>query len=106
VQTKNKTMIENGFILSTKILVKPEEIKEKTSAGGLILPNVRKAPQISGVVIKRGEVPLTGTYTTVLPHNPINEGQTVLFYERSAQPVQIDGQDLLLLDFREVLFYF
>jgi co-chaperonin GroES (HSP10) len=92
-------MIDKGFILSTKLLIKPEEIKEKTSAGGLILPNTRKAPQIAGTVIK------VGTGTDLVPM-VVKEGNTVLFYERGAQPVQIDGEDLLLLDIREVLFFY
>ena len=91
-------MIQEGFILSTKIFVKPEEIKEAKSSGGILLPNIRKAPQISGTVIK------TGSGTDLVPM-VVKEGTTVLFYERSAQPVQIDSQDLLLLDIREVLFH-
>jgi co-chaperonin GroES (HSP10) len=91
-------MIETGFILATKLLIKPEEIKEQVSSGGLILPNTRKAPQISGTVLK------TGTGTEQVPM-VIKEGATVFFYERAAQPVQLFGQDLLLLDIREVLFH-
>jgi co-chaperonin GroES (HSP10) len=90
-------MIEEGFILATKVLVKPEEIKESKSSGGILLPGNRKASHISGTVIKTG----TGTDAVKME---ASVGDQIFFYERSAQPLILDGEDYLLLDCREILF--
>jgi len=96
VQTKNKTMIQ-GNILATKILVRKEEIKETKTSSGIFIPQTRQSPNISGTVV------LTGTGTEAVPM-VVKEGQTILYYERSAQPVKIGDDELFLLDVREVLF--
>jgi co-chaperonin GroES (HSP10) len=90
-------MIETGQLLATKILVSVEKIEEKKSSGGLILPNTRKLPNVSGKVIK------TGVGTEAIPM-PVKEGDTVFYFERSAVPVVLFDTDYLLLDCRDILF--
>jgi co-chaperonin GroES (HSP10) len=90
-------MIEQGFILPTKVLVRKEEEGEKKSSSGILLL-ATNTPQISGKVI------LTGTGSDAVPM-PVKTGHTIYFYERSAQPLKLDGIDYLLLDAREVLFW-
>lgn len=65
--------------------------------GGLIIPNTRKAPQISGTVV------LTGTGNDAVKMEA-EVGDVVYFYERSAQPLTLFDTDYLLLDVREILF--
>jgi co-chaperonin GroES (HSP10) len=89
-------MINQGFILPTKVLIKKQEEPEKKTASGITILST-KTPQISGLVIK------TGAGTEAVPMC-VKEGQTIFFYERVAQPLKLFEEDYLLLDVREVLF--
>ena len=89
----------NGNILATKILCKePPKVEAKTQSG-IILPSAVKTDQICGTVV------LTGTGTPQIDI-PVKIGQKVLFSPHAPQKVSIEGEDYLLLDIRDVLFYF
>jgi co-chaperonin GroES (HSP10) len=89
-----------GNLLPTKILVKKIEKKEKVTTSGIFIPStVGKDPNISGDVILTG----TGTETVQMC---VKEGDRVLFNPHSFQTVRIDEVDYLLLDVRDVLYWF
>jgi chaperonin GroES len=91
-------MIDEIVLLPTKILVKPEEIVEEKTSSGIIIPKTRKSSSISGVVRRAG----VGNEAVPVP---TKTGDTVFFFERSAQPVIVDDIDYLLLDIRDVLYW-
>jgi co-chaperonin GroES (HSP10) len=93
-------MIQNGQILATKILAKEIIKTEKLSKGGIIVPsNAGKDPNISAIVT------LVGTGTPQI-EMCVQVGQTILFNPHSFQRVRIAEDDFLLLDVRDVLFYY
>ena len=99
MQTKTRNMTE-GQILPTKILVRKFEKPDKvTKSGLLILKDIDKDPNISGDVILCG-------LGTPLVEMSVKCGDRVLFNPHSFQKVRIDEDDLLLLDIRDVLFFF
>jgi co-chaperonin GroES (HSP10) len=89
----------NGKILATKLLIRPQEKKEKITQSGIILTNIVPDPCIRGTVLLSGG----GTPQVEVP---VKVGQQVLFPVRAPQQVRIDEEDLLLIDVRDVLYYF
>jgi co-chaperonin GroES (HSP10) len=84
-----------GSINPTKILVREVEKKEAVTKSGIILTNIAvKDPQICGEIAQLG--------SSVPPEWKISE--RVLFYPHSAQKFRIDEDEVMLLDFNDVLF--
>ena len=89
-----------GNLLPTKILVKRIEKKEKVTNSGILIPALAgKDPNIAGDIV------LTGAGTEAVPMC-VKEGDRVLFNPHSFQTVRIDDVDYLLLDIRDVLYWF
>jgi chaperonin GroES len=93
-------MMTGSNVLPTKILVKKfEKPNRVTKTGILILKDVDKDPNITGDVILTGE----GTDQVKMV---VKAGQRVLFNPHSFQRVRIEETEYLLVDVRDVLFYY
>jgi co-chaperonin GroES (HSP10) len=89
----------NGNILATKILCKePLKVEKKTNSG-LILPSIIKTDQICADVVITGD----GTPTVDIP---VKIGQRVIFNPHAPQRVTIESEEYLLIDIRDVLFFY
>lgn len=91
-----------GHVLPGKILIKRDEIEEKT-AGGVILPTNLLEPPSKGTVLITGE----GTDNAEMV---ITIGDKVFYADHAGTPVVLDEDDLnlkgefVLLEQRHVLF--
>jgi co-chaperonin GroES (HSP10) len=88
-----------GNIGATKILCKEIIKDEKTTKSGLIIPNISKDPQTIATVIQ------VGSGTTAFPMET-KVGERVIFYPIAAQRFNIEDEQVLLLDNRDILFKF
>ena len=87
--------------LDDRIVVKPNEAETQT-ASGLVIPDTAKEKPQQGEVLavgpgKRSET--SGELITV----DINAGDTVLYSKYGGTEVTVDGEDLLVLNSRDVL---
>ena len=84
------------------VLVRPPEKMEKTE-GGLFVPQTVDTAEATevGVVVAAGKGRFT-EYGTFL-ESPIKEGMSVLYRPRAGLPVKMNGEELLLLELRDVL---
>jgi co-chaperonin GroES (HSP10) len=90
-----------GNVLPTKLLVKKFIKPDKVTASGLVIPNTIIKEENSIV----GDIVLCGEGTPTIPI-PVKIGQRVIFNKHSCQSLTINEEPLLLLDIRDVLFYF
>lgn len=74
-----------------RVAVKP--IKETTTASGLVLPDSKERPQI-GEVIEVG----SDYKGSVSPF-----GQTVIYLKYAGTNFQLNGEDIIILDGRDIL---
>lgn len=80
-----------------RVLLKPEELKEQ-KIGGLYVPptaNEDKRPA-SGVVIELGQVRDDYSFK-------VKVGDTVFFKEYSPVNIEIDGEEYLVIDEKDIL---
>jgi len=90
-----------GFILPTKLLVKPLVVKDKVTKAGILVPGTVRSPD----PCTAGEVVLCGEGTPQIPMC-VKVGQTILFPPRGFQQVRILDEDFMLVDLRDVLYYY
>jgi chaperonin GroES len=86
--------------LEDRIVVRPNEAEEKT-ASGLVIPDTAKEKPQQGEVLAVGP----GRYSDkgdLIPLG-VKAGDTVLYSKYGGTEVTIDGEDLLVLNGRDVL---
>ena len=87
--------------LEDRIVVRPNESEEKT-ASGLVIPDTAKEKPQQGEVLavgpgKRSE------YTGELIPLDVKAGDTVVYSKYGGTEILVDGEDLLILNGRDVL---
>ena len=87
--------------LEDRIVVKPNEAETQT-ASGLVIPDTAKEKPQQGTVIAVGPGKRAESSGELIPVG-IEEGQTVLYSKYGGTEVAVDGDDLLVLNARDVL---
>lgn len=101
-----ETKMAKGNVLPGKLLVKRDEIEEKT-ASGVILPTNLLEPPTRGTVMLTGQAQ-AGKHAQEMV---VQVGDKVFYSDRAGTPVILDEPDLslrgeyVLLDQSHVLFY-
>ena len=86
--------------LHDRVLVRRVESDEKTS-GGLIIPDSAKEKPAEGVVVACGEGARKDSGELIAM--AVNEGDKVLFGKWSGTEVKLDGEDLLIMQEKDIL---
>ena len=92
------SLLESGIIGNTKLLLKVIEKQEEQTAGGIFKPITVKDPNVSAEVLKVG---------IGVPQNVGEEfkvGMVAIFSPHAPQRLQLQGEDYLILDYRDVVF--
>jgi co-chaperonin GroES (HSP10) len=99
VETKTRDM--TGNILPSKILCREIKRESKVTKSGIILEAsiLSKDPTITA------EVVLVGSGAPVIGM-PVSIGQVILFSPHAFQKVRVQEEDLILVDVRDILFYY
>jgi len=86
--------------IGNRVLVKPDEIEEKTS-GGLVLPPSASEDQKpeTGTIIKLGKGKIDGKEVSF----EVSVGDRIYFKKYSPDEILIDGDKYLLLDGEDIL---
>ena len=87
--------------LDDRIVVKPNEAETQT-ASGLVIPDTAKEKPQQGVVLAVGPGKRAETSGEIIPVG-IEVGQTVLYSKYGGTEVTVDGDELLVLNARDVL---
>jgi chaperonin GroES len=87
--------------LDDRIVVKPNEAETQT-ASGLVIPDTAKEKPQQGVVLAVGPGKRAETSGEVIPVG-IEVGQTVLYSKYGGTEVSSNGEDVLVLNARDVL---
>jgi chaperonin GroES len=87
--------------LDDRIVVKPNEAETQT-ASGLVIPDTAKEKPQQGTVLAVGPGKRAETSGELIPVG-IDEGQTVLYSKYGGTEVTVDGDELLVLNARDVL---
>ena len=87
--------------LDDRIVVKPNEAETQT-ASGLVIPDTAKEKPQQGVVLAVGPGKRAESSGEVIPVG-IEVGQTVLYSKYGGTEVAVDGDDVLVLNARDVL---
>jgi co-chaperonin GroES (HSP10) len=94
---KNKKIMENiseKHVLPTKLLLKPAEVKVKTTPSGLVIPDVVKAVSCLGSIVLKGN-----------KIEDINIGDNVLYSPNAIIKVKFEDEVYDLLSLADVLLY-
>jgi len=87
--------------LDDRIVVLPNEAETQT-ASGLVIPDTAKEKPQQGKVLAVGPGKRSETSGDLIPVD-INVGDTVLYSKYGGTEVAVDGEDLLVLNSRDVL---
>jgi chaperonin GroES len=87
--------------LEDRIVVRPNEAETQT-ASGLVIPDTAKEKPQQGDVLAVGPGKRSETSGELVPVD-INEGDTVLYSKYGGTEVTVDGEELLVLNSRDVL---
>jgi chaperonin GroES len=87
--------------LDDRIVVKPNEAETQT-ASGLVIPDTAKEKPQQGSVLAVGPGKRSDTTGELIPLD-IKVGDTVLYSKYGGTEVTVDGDDLLVLNARDVL---
>ena len=87
--------------LDDRIVVKPNEA-EQTTASGLVIPDTAKEKPQQGVVQAVGPGKRAESSGDLIPLD-IKVGDTVLYSKYGGTEVTVNGEDLLVLNGRDVL---
>jgi len=87
--------------LDDRIVVRPNEPETQT-ASGLVIPDTAKEKPQQGEVLAVGPGKRSDTSGDIIPVD-INVGDTVLYSKYGGTEVAVDGEDLLVLNSRDVL---
>ncbi len=77
-----------------RVLLKPEEAKEKTDAG-IYIPESAKEERKEGTVVAVGEK--DGKKL------PLKEGDKVIYGGYSSEELELDGEKYIIIDFKDIL---
>jgi len=86
--------------LGANVVVKRLAAEEKT-AGGIVLPDSAREKPRQGRVLSVGDGRLLSSGTRV--QHQVNEGDRVLFSSYAGAEVEVNGEDLLIMDEKEIL---
>ncbi|MBV1894504.1 MAG: co-chaperone GroES [Ilumatobacteraceae bacterium] len=87
--------------LDDRIVVRPNEAETQT-ASGLVIPDTAKEKPQQGEILAVGPGKRSETTGDVIPVD-LNVGDTVLYSKYGGTEVTVDGEDLLVLNGRDVL---
>ena len=87
--------------LDDRIVVKPNEA-EKTTASGLVIPDTAKEKPQQGEVLAVGPGRRADTSGELIPID-LTVGDTVVYSKYGGTEITVDGDDLLILNGRDVL---
>ncbi len=87
--------------LDDRIVVKPNEAETQT-ASGLVIPDTAKEKPQQGKVLAVGPGKRAESSGEIIPVG-IEVGQTVLYSKYGGTEVAVDGDDVLVLNARDVL---
>jgi chaperonin GroES len=87
--------------LDDRIVVKPNEAETQT-ASGLVIPDTAKEKPQQGTVIAVGPGKRAESTGELIPTG-IEEGQTVLYSKYGGTEVTVEGDEVLVLNARDVL---
>lgn len=87
--------------LDDRIVVRPNEAEERT-ASGLVIPDTAKEKPQQGEVLAVGPGRRAESTGELVPID-IKVGDTVLYSKYGGTEVTVDGEDLLVLNSRDVL---
>ncbi len=87
--------------LDDRIVVKPNEAEERT-ASGLVIPDTAKEKPQQGTVLAVGPGKRSEQTGDIIPLG-IEVGQTVVYSKYGGTEITIDGEDVLILNSRDVL---
>jgi chaperonin GroES len=91
---KEKTVIMNIRPLHDRVVVKRWE-EEKTSPGGIVIPDTAKEKPIKGEVVAVGQGKLLDNGQVRVPD--VKVGDKVLFGKYAGTEIKIDGTEYLML---------
>lgn len=80
--------------LSDRVVVRRME-EEKTTAGGIVLPDSAKEKPVKGEILAVGEGKRADN-GTVIPMS-VKVGDKVLFGKYAGQEIKVDGQEVLVM---------
>lgn len=86
--------LSEKHVLPTKLLVKPAEAVEKTTQGGLVIPDIIKSPTCLGTVV------LVGSKVA-----DVKPGQSVLYTPHSIIKVKDEDELYDLLNYADILLF-
>ena len=81
--------------LGERVLIKPEQEKEKTE-GGIYIPESAKEEK------KRGEVVAAGTFENG-NDLPVNKGDKVIYGGYSSEDFEMNGEKYIFVEYKDVL---
>jgi chaperonin GroES len=86
--------------LEDKVVVKPIEEAEKTSASGLIITKIEKEKPTEGIVIAvgTGATFADGTKMTI----DLQVGDKVIYSKYSGTEIEHDNENLVILPYRDI----
>ncbi len=87
--------------LDDRIVVKPGE-SEETTASGLVIPDTAKEKPQQGEVLAAGPGRRSEQSGEVIPLG-VSVGDTVVYSKYGGTEITVDGEDLLILQSRDVL---
>jgi chaperonin GroES len=87
--------------LDDRIVVRPGESEERT-ASGLVIPDTAKEKPQQGEVLAVGPGRRSDTTGELLPMD-VKAGDTVVYSKYGGTEYTVDGEDLLILNARDVL---
>ena len=87
--------------LEDRIVVRPSK-SEETTASGLVIPDTAKEKPQQGEVLAVGPGRRSDTSGEVIPLG-ISVGEKVVYSKYGGTEITIDGEDLLILNARDVL---
>jgi chaperonin GroES len=87
--------------LEDRIVVRPGE-SEETTASGLVIPDTAQEKPQQGEVVAAGPGKRSEQTGDVIPLD-VSVGDTVVYSKYGGTEITIDGEDLLILNGRDVL---
>jgi len=87
--------------LEDRIVVRPGESEERT-ASGLVIPDTAKEKPQQGEVLAVGPGRRSDTTGEIIPTD-VKAGDTVVYSKYGGTEITIEGEDLLILNARDVL---
>jgi chaperonin GroES len=87
--------------LDDRIVVKPNEAETQT-ASGLVIPDTAKEKPQQGTVLAVGPGKRSEQSGEIIPLG-IEVGQTVLYSKYGGTEIAVDGDDVLVLNARDIL---